>query len=187
MELGRILKGGLRALLFSVVNTQHGSRAEGWPLCLSLEVAFRYESDSQLWRLIMEAVSQRTFQGSPGSSQTASKQDWCQGCVEGLLSGAVIGHGDWGSPMAEQWWHDSSPENYMERREMENTRPLFNQSCLLEIHNEYRKRKAGAALLFIHSAAVWSTVHFVFYRLLLDVLNSTGSQWFTNKPAKIMA
>lgn len=29
-------EGGLRALLFSVVNTQHGSRAEGWPPSPSL-------------------------------------------------------------------------------------------------------------------------------------------------------
>lgn len=160
-------------------------------LCLSLDVAFRYESDSQLWRLIMEAVSQRTFQGSPGSSPTASKQDWCQGWVERLLSGAVIGHGDWGSPMVEQWWHDSSPENYMERREMENTRPLFNQSCLLEIQNEhqtggseYSKQEEKICFAF-YSVFAQQWILF-YYWLLLDVLNSTASQWFPNKPAKIM-
>lgn len=49
----------------TVVNAQHGNRAEGRPPFLSLsllpDVAFRYESDSRLWRLIMEAFSQRTF------------------------------------------------------------------------------------------------------------------------------
>lgn len=42
----------------------------------------------------------------------------------------------------------------------------------------------GADLPLLHSAAVCSTVDFVFYRLLLDVLNSPASQRFTNKPAK---
>lgn len=49
----------------------------------------------------MEAVSQGTFQGSPGSSPTASKID-ARVAFEGLLCGAVIGHGDLGSSMAEQ-------------------------------------------------------------------------------------
>lgn len=158
----------------------------------SPDVALRYESDSQLWWLIMEAVRQRTFQGSPGSSPTASKQDWCQGCVEGLLSGAVIGHGDWGSPMAEQWRHDSSPENYMERREMENTRPPFNQSCLLEIQNElqivgseYSKTGTLEPTCFLFAALPFVRhLSLFFYWTLLDVLNRTASQWFTNKQQK---
>lgn len=64
-------EGGLRAFLSSEVKLNMEAEQKG---DLSLDVAFRYESDSQLWRLIMEAVSQRTFQGSPGSSPTVPSQ-----------------------------------------------------------------------------------------------------------------
>lgn len=67
---------------------------------------------------------------------------------------------------------------------MENTRPLFNQSCLLEIQNEHpiggsEYSKTGSLKLtcfFIHSAAVCSTLDFLF------LLNVAWSAEYHNIP-----
>lgn len=83
-------------------------------LHLPADAAFRYESDSQLWWLIMESVSWRSFQAVQVHCQLLPRKINTRAVLKDCC-GAVIGHGDWGSPTAEQWWQDSSPENYIWR------------------------------------------------------------------------
>lgn len=124
----------------TVGNAQHGNGAEGRPLFLSL-FFFMWHSgmnqtvscDGWSWKLsarelsrqsrfITDSIQERLM---PGLHWRIAL--WCSHRA-----------GDWGSTTAVQWWRDSSLENYMERREIENTKPPFNQSCLLENPNEHQ-------------------------------------------------